>query len=239
MLVIKDLSVTYESSHLVLDKVSLEIRPSAITGIIGPNGAGKSSLMKAMMGLVEHTGQLLVSGRSETSLQGLVAYVPQKSQIDYRFPITVRECVSLGRYRKNRLFSPLTATDWAVVDQALEQLMLTDLAHRPLHTLSGGQFQRLLVARSLTQEADYLFLDEPFVGIDVVSEQVIMSLLRQLKEQGKTILIVHHDLSKLTTYFDDLIMLNKRIIAHGQLSTLSLPELLEETYGETIVFGKD
>lgn len=199
MITIKDLTVSYQG-QLALDKANLNINGPTITGIIGPNGAGKSTLIKALLGIIDHKGQALLKGNPLKLERKQIAYVEQKINIDYNFPIKVKECVSLGLYPKIKLFQRLKTSDWGKVKQALKIVGLEDFAERQISQLSGGQFQRVLIARCLVQEADYIFLDEPFVGIDSVSEEIIMGTLRRLKEEGKTILIVHHDLSKVTAY---------------------------------------
>lgn len=232
MIIIEDLTVSYNGDQLVLDDLTLELDKPGIVGLIGPNGAGKSTLLKAILGLIPYQGKVMVAGQTGRAARQHLAYVEQKSQIDLTFPMTVREAVSLGFYRKRGLFQGLTKTDWARVDEVLADLELTDLATRPISDLSGGQFQRVLVARCLVQEADVLLLDEPFVGIDAVSEHLIMTLLRQLKEAGKTILIVHHDLSKVRAYFDQLLLIKGRLIAFGEIDQVYTPKNLKLAYGD-------
>ena len=203
MIRIENLSVSYQDT-LALQSLSLNIKGPTITGILGPNGAGKSTLIKAMLGIIDHEGQTYLNEEPLNQQLARIAYVEQKAQIDYNFPIKVKECVSLGLYPTIKLFQRLKKSDWQKVTQALKVVGLEEFAERQISQLSGGQFQRVLIARCLVQKADYIFLDEPFVGIDTVSEEIIMSTLRKLKDQGKTILIIHHDLSKVTTYFDQI-----------------------------------
>lgn len=232
MIVIENLTVSYNGDQLVLDGLSLTLDKPGIVGIIGPNGAGKSTLLKAILGLIPYQGQVTVNGQTGTAIRQHVAYVEQKSQIDPSFPITVREAVSLGFYQKRGLFRSLNKADWIKVDKILAQLGLTDLAKRPISDLSGGQFQRMLMARCLVQEAELLLLDEPFVGIDTVSENLIMALLKELREAGKTILIVHHDLSKVRSYFDQLLLIKGHLIAFGETDQVSTPRNLNLAYGD-------
>lgn len=238
MIDVKNLSVQYETG-LALDEVNLSIQGPSITGIIGPNGAGKSTLMKAILDLVPHRGQVKVGLENKSNNVGNIAYVEQKSAIDHHFPMTVGTCVSQGTYKTVGLFHTLGKTEWDQVDEVLEKVGLLDYKNRPIKALSGGQFQRMLVARCLIQNLDYIFLDEPFVGIDSVSEQIIMTLLKELKEQGKTILIVHHDLSKVKYYFDHLVILNKHLIKYGKTDEVFLPEYLKIAYGDAIFIGED
>lgn len=233
MIEIRELSVAY-GQKLALEAISCTITGPTITGIIGPNGAGKSTLLKGILGMITYQGTVWLEGQAIKKQVKRVAYVEQKSALDFTFPITVRECVSLGLYPSIGIGRRLTATHWEQVEQALLEVGLLDYQHRQIGELSGGQFQRVLVARCLVQQADYIFLDEPFVGIDSVSEQVVMELLRALKAQGKTILIVHHDLSKATQYFDQLLVLNRQLIAFGPTDTTFSPTVLKQAYGENI-----
>ena len=233
MINIQNLSVSYQG-QLALDETSLNIEGPTITGIIGPNGAGKSTLLKGILGIVDHKGQAFLDDRPLQEELNKIAYVEQKINIDYNFPIKVKECVSLGLYPKIKLFQRLNSSDWDKVGQALKIVGLEDFAERQISQLSGGQFQRVLIARCLVQEADYIFLDEPFVGIDSVSEEIIMETLRRLKEDGKTILIVHHDLSKVTAYFDQVLLLHKKLIAFGPTESTFTRENMEQTYGPQI-----
>ena len=230
MIKIQNLSVSYQG-QLALDETSLNIEGPTITGIIGPNGAGKSTLLKGILGIVDHKGQAFLDDRPFQEELNKIAYVEQKINIDYNFPIKVKECVSLGLYPKIKLFQRLNSSDWDKVGQALKIVGLEDFSERQISQLSGGQFQRVLIARCLVQEADYIFLDEPFVGIDSVSEEIIMATLRRLKEEGKTILIVHHDLSKVTAYFDQVLLLNKKTIAFGPTEATFTKENMQQTYG--------
>lgn len=168
-----------------------------------------------------------------------LSYVAQKAEIDFNFPITVRECVSLGLYSKTKFFKRLSKRDWSKVTKALALLGLNDLAHRQISQLSGGQFQRVLIARCLLQEADILLLDEPFVGIDSVSEDIIMNTLRELRKQGKLILIVHHDLSKVPHYFDQVVLLNRKLIASGPTNLVFNETNLRKTYGNSLFYKGD
>lgn len=237
MIYINNLSVHYVN-NMALSHINLQIRSGRITGIIGPNGAGKSSLLKAVLNIIPHTGETFVDKKELKKLLKNIAYVEQKNNIDFTFPITVRECVALGTYSSLKLFQKLGKDEWSKVDEALEKVNLSDFKARQIGSLSGGQFQRLLIARCLVQEADYIFLDEPFVGIDSVSETIIMDILQHLKAQGKTILIVHHDLSKVRTYFDDLIILNKKLISAGAVAKVFTSENLKKAYGDNIFIGE-
>lgn len=230
MLSLQDIRVSYDGRQPILKDISLSLPKAAIVGIIGPNGAGKSTLMKAMIDLLPHTGEV-VFGEKELSKQlKNVAYIAQKSSIDMTFPITVRDCVALGRQVGLGLFKRLPKQAYQKVDDALEKVGLLALSKRQISQLSGGQFQRMLVARALVQEADLILLDEPFVGIDMVSEQLIMELLKSQRDAGKLILVVHHDLSKVSDYFDQVILLNRRLITYGKTSQVFNRSNLAKTY---------
>ncbi|RSJ92781.1 metal ABC transporter ATP-binding protein [Streptococcus cristatus] len=233
MIEMKNLSVSYQG-QLALEPTSLTIKGPTIIGIIGPNGAGKSTLIKGMLGIVESEGQTFLDRKPMKQELSKIAYVEQKIHIDYNFPIKVKECVSLGLYPKIKLFQRLKTSDWEKVARALKIVGLEDFAERQISQLSGGQFQRVLIARCLVQEAEYIFLDEPFVGIDSVSEEIIMATLRQLRKAGKTILIVHHDLSKVVAYFDQVLLLNKEVIAFGSTESTFIKENMQKTYGSQL-----
>ena len=233
---IENLSVSYKET-LALKDISLVLQGPTITGIIGPNGAGKSTLLKSMLGIIPHEGHAFIDDKEMNKSLKKVAYVEQKIHIDYNFPIKVKECVSLGLYPSIPLFHTLKASHWKKVADALEIVGLSDYAERQISQLSGGQFQRVLIARCLVQDADYILLDEPFVGIDSVSEEIIMNTLRDLKKAGKTVLIVHHDLGKVPHYFDQVLLLNKELIALGPTKETFTQANLKQAYGDRLFFN--
>ncbi len=235
MIHIENLKVTYNQIP-ALSNINLEIKGPGITGIIGPNGAGKSTLIKAILNIIPSTGIAKIDNKISKENLDNVAYVEQKINIDYNFPIKVRECVSLGLYSKIGIFKKLKKSDWQKVDDALKLVGLEKFSNRQISELSGGQFQRVLIARCLVQEAKYIFLDEPFVGIDSVSEEIIMETLRNLRDNGHTILIVHHDLRKVHSYFDNVLLLNKEIIAYGNTKDTFTRENLTKAYGTDLFF---
>ena len=236
MIRIENLSVSYKET-LALKDISLVLQGPTITGILGPNGAGKSTLLKSMLGIIPYEGHAFIDDKDMNKSLKKVAYVEQKIHIDYNFPIKVKECVSLGLYPSIPLFHTLKASHWKKVAEALEIVGLSDYADRQISQLSGGQFQRVLIARCLVQEADYILLDEPFVGIDSVSEEIIMNTLRDLKKAGKTILIVHHDLGKVAHYFDQVLLLNKELIAYGPTKETFTQANLKQAYGNRLFFN--
>lgn len=234
LITIKNVGVSYAMQPHVLKDCNATIEGPTITGIIGPNGAGKSTLLKAILGLIQSSGEILIDGEPSKKVLQKIAYVEQKSKIDFTFPITIRECVALGRTVKKKPLQRLTKEDWGKVDAAIEEVGLTDLASRQIGALSGGQFQRVLLARCMVQEAQYIFLDEPFVGIDMLSEKVIMTVIRKWKEEGKTILMVNHDLSKVKEYFDQVILVKHAIVASGKTEDVFVTKYLDDVYGGSV-----
>lgn len=234
LITIKNVGVSYAMQPHVLKDCNATIEGPTITGIIGPNGAGKSTLLKAILGLIQSSGEILIDGEPTKKVLQKIAYVEQKSHIDFTFPITIRECVALGRTVKKKPLQRLTKEDWEKVDAAIEEVGLTDLSSRQIGALSGGQFQRVLLARCMVQEAQYIFLDEPFVGIDMLSEKVIMTILRKWKEEGKTILMVNHDLSKVKEYFDQVILVKHAIVASGKTEDVFIKKYLDDVYGGSV-----
>lgn len=234
LITIKNVGVSYAMQPHVLKDCNATIEGPTITGIIGPNGAGKSTLLKAILGLIQSSGEILIDGEPTKKVLQKIAYVEQKSHIDFTFPITIRECVALGRAVKKKPLQRLTKEDWEKVDAAIEEVGLTDLASRQIGALSGGQFQRVLLARCMVQEAQYIFLDEPFVGIDMLSEKVIMTVIRKWKEEGKTILMVNHDLSKVKEYFDQVILVKHAIVASGKTEDVFVTKYLDDVYGGSV-----
>ena len=235
MIEIENLTVTYKDTP-ALDNINVTLSKSKIIGIVGPNGAGKSTLIKAVLNIIPSKGIIKIDNKLSKDQLGSVAYVEQKINIDYNFPIKVRECVSLGIYPKIGLFKNLNKSDWQKVDEALKLVGLEEFSNRQISELSGGQFQRVLIARCLVQEAKYIFLDEPFIGIDSVSEEIIMNTLRKLRDNGHTILIVHHDLRKVHAYFDEVLLLNKKLISYGSTKETFTRENLTNTYGTDLFF---
>lgn len=235
MIEIKNLTVTYKDTP-ALDNINVTLSKSKIIGIVGPNGAGKSTLIKAVLNIIPSKGIIKIDNKLSKDQLDRVAYVEQKINIDYNFPIKVRECVSLGIYPKIGLFKNLNKSDWQKVDEALKLVGLEEFSNRQISELSGGQFQRVLIARCLVQEAKYIFLDEPFVGIDSVSEEIIMNTLRKLRDNGHTILIVHHDLRKVHAYFDEVLLLNKKLISYGSTKETFTRENLTHAYGTDLFF---
>jgi ABC-type Mn2+/Zn2+ transport system ATPase subunit len=225
------LSVSYGSKR-VLTNVHLNIESGNVYGVIGPNGAGKSTLFKSILGLIEYSqGKVEVLGDDIDDVRKQIAYVPQKDEVDWQFPATVLDIVLLGRYPYKKILQRINAEDKAIAADAMEQLGITHLANRQIGQLSGGQQQRVFLARALCQEANIFFLDEPFVGVDITTEERIISILKKLAKEGKTILVVHHDLSTVADYFNKVILLNQRLIAFGDTEDVFTEENIAKAYG--------
>ena len=227
---VNNISVSYDDNEVVKD-VSFSFGPGSLIGVLGPNGAGKSTLLKAMLGLIgrDH-GDVRIGMNLIDGMRKQIAYVPQRSNIDWNFPIIVRDTVLLGTYPKIGLLRRPKKADkeWAM--ECLRKVGMEEFAKRQIGELSGGQQQRVFLARALAQKADYFFLDEPFVGIDVSSEEVIIDILRQLKKAGKIVFVVHHDLSKVKSYFDELVLINKVLIDAGPVNKVFQRENMEKAY---------
>ncbi|ACE06381.1 hypothetical protein Aasi_1033 [Candidatus Amoebophilus asiaticus 5a2] len=231
LLAIQHLSVSYAQKPVLWD-INLELPRGKVIGIIGPNGAGKSTFIKAIMGLVSiDNGSIKIFGKSLEEVRKQVSYVPQRNSVDWDFPASVFDVVLMGRYAHLKLFQRPRQIDKDIAMQALEQVEMGHLAQRQIGQLSGGQQQRIFLARALAQEADLYFMDEPFVGVDAATEKSIVSLLRQLANQGKSIIVVHHDLQTASQYFDWAVLLNMRLVGIGPIQDVLTTELLQATYG--------
>ncbi|MCB1180848.1 MAG: metal ABC transporter ATP-binding protein [Chlamydiia bacterium] len=229
---LSEVTVNYEKTPVLWD-LSCEIPTGHLCGIIGPNGAGKSTLLKTILGLIKPiSGRIEILGMPLKKVRKRIGYVPQKESVDWDFPITVFELVLMGLYGKLGLFRRPSAKDkkkaWAV----LKEVELEEFAHRQIDQLSGGQKQRAFIARALLQEADLYFMDEPFAGIDALSTKVVFALLQKLKQEKKTVFIVHHDLQSVESVFDWVIFLNMRLVAAGETKEVFTKKLIEETYGK-------
>lgn len=234
MIKIKDLNVDYFGNP-ALSNVSVEIPFGYSVGIIGPNGAGKSTFIKALLNIVKaSSGDVTVDGEPIKNKQSKIAYVPQKSDVDLSFPITVEDTVLTGTYPNIKLFRRPGKKEREIVKTAMEMVDITNLAKRQISNLSGGQLQRVFIARALAQQADVFFLDEPFVGIDLVSETIIVDLLKELRAEGKTVVVVHHDLHEVEAYFDKLMILNKELVAFGDVKDVFNTENIQKAYGSSL-----
>ncbi len=216
----------------MLTNVYLQVEEGKLIGVLGPNGAGKSTLFKAILDLIDiNTGTIRIFGKSIKENRRRMAYVPQRDEVDWTFPATVKDIVLMGRYPGKSLWQRMTKADFEKAHEAMDELPITDLASRQIGALSGGQQQRIFVARALVQEADLFLFDEPFVGVDIKTEKIIMALLKDLRTQGKTIIVVHHDMQTLSDYFDWVLLLNKKKIAYGPVEEVCMPEYICAAYG--------
>jgi len=228
---IAGLSVSYEKKR-VLTAIYLDIEPGVVVGVVGPNGAGKSTLFKALLGLIEvNAGTVEVLGKPVQEVRKELAYVPQKDNVDWSFPATVLDIAMMGRYPHKTVFQRIDNKDRDFAMEALDQVGIADLAKRQIGELSGGQQQRVFLARALCQNADIFLLDEPFVGVDITTEQKIIEILQKLAAEGKTMMVVHHDLASVEQYFDKVLLLNQRLIAYGPTETTFTEDNIAKAYG--------
>lgn len=233
---VSNLHVSYHGTE-VLSDISFSFGGGKLIGIIGPNGAGKSTLMKAILGIIPRDkGTIDFSGRTIKQVQKKIAYVPQRSNIDWDFPITVEDTVLLGTYPGLGVFKRPGKEEKQFAEECLKQVKMEEFSKRQIGELSGGQQQRIFLARALAQKADLFFLDEPFVGIDVASEETIISILKVLRDAGKTVFVVHHDLATVEDYFDDLILINKVLLDSGPVEKVFKPDLMEKAYRSDFTF---
>jgi manganese/zinc/iron transport system ATP- binding protein len=226
-----DLTVAYHRKPVIWD-VGFDIPAGTLVGVVGPNGAGKSTLLKAIMDLVPRvSGRVEVFGKPWHTCRERVGYVPQRESVDWDFPISALDVVTMGLYRQIGWCRPVRRHHRAAALKALEQVGIADLAGRQISQLSGGQQQRTFLARALVQQADLYLMDEPFAAVDASTEQAIVGILRQMKSDGRTAIVIHHDLHTVPEYFDYVILLNMRVVAHGPVETVFTRENLEKTYG--------
>ncbi len=230
---IEQLSVNYDKTPVLWD-VHCKIPEGKLVGVVGPNGAGKSTLLKSLLGMTRPlSGQIEFFGQPYKKVRHKVAYVPQRSSVDWDFPITAFEVVLMGRYGKLGLLKWSKAADKEAARHALDIVGMLPFADRQISQLSGGQQQRLFIARALLQDADIYLMDEPFAGVDMATEKAIIALMDKLKVQGKTLLVVHHDLTTVNNYFDWVVMLNTCLIACGPVSEAFNTESIMRTYGRS------
>lgn len=228
---VHDLTVAYRKKP-VLWNIDFELPESKIIGLIGPNGAGKSTLIKAIMGLLPTvSGFVKIYGKPIKEARKRVGYVPQRESVDWDFPTSAFDVVLMGRYGNLSLFQRPTKADKEIAYESLKKVGMEEYADRQISQLSGGQQQRIFLARSLTQNADVYLMDEPFVGVDASTEKAIINLLKELKDRGKTVVVVHHDLHTVREYFDWVLLLNMRLVKIGPTKEIFTDENLKLTYG--------
>lgn len=237
---VQQLQVAYDKKT-VLKNVDVNVPAGHLTAIIGPNGAGKSTFLKAILNqLPNKQGKVQILGNPYNPKEGIVGYVPQRNAVDWDFPATAMDVVLMGRYGHHGLFKWMTKTDRQKAIDALTSVNMQEFADRSIGQLSGGQQQRVFLARALAQEAQVYFLDEPFAGVDVATEKMIIDILKRLRDEGKSIFVVHHDLQTVEDYFDYTVLLNETILATGPIKTTFTAENLQKTYGGRLVlFSKE
>ena len=231
---VHDLTVAYRDTPVLWD-IDLTVPAGVLMGIVGPNGAGKTTLIKAMLGLVRPvSGRVLIHGQPYQANKQTVGYVPQRGTVDWDFPTTVLDVVLMGTYGQLGWFRRPGVVQREAAADALAQVGMIEYAGRQISQLSGGQQQRVFLARALVQQAPVYFMDEPFQGVDAVTERAIIAILHELRAQGRTVLVVHHDLSTVPEYFDWVTLLNVRKIASGPTTEVFTPVHLRAAYGDRI-----
>ena len=228
---VHDVTVAYHRKPVLWD-IDFTLDAPSLVGIVGPNGAGKSTFIKAILGLVPlASGEVSVFGQPVAKQRKLIGYVPQRESVDWDFPVSVLDVVLMGTYGKLGWFRRPGAAQRELARKCLDHVGLGQLAHRQIGQLSGGQQQRTFLARALAQQADIYLMDEPMAGVDAATERIVFALLRELREQGKTVLVVHHDLRTVPMYFEQVVMLNMRLVAAGPTATTFTQDNLHKTYG--------
>ncbi|PIE44883.1 MAG: iron ABC transporter permease [Gammaproteobacteria bacterium] len=233
-IVADDVSVTYNNGHTAIYDVSVKLQAHTTCALVGVNGSGKSTLFKSIMGLIKpQTGSIYLGGLTvkQAIKRSLIAYVPQSEDIDWDFPILVRDVVMQGRYGFMGFLRHPAQTDWQVVNDAMTRLGVKDLGNRQIGELSGGQKKRVFLARALAQQSRIILLDEPFTGVDVKTENAIMSLMRELQDEGYLMLVSTHNLGTVPDYCNEVILLNRTVIAAGPTDTTYTQDNLEKTFG--------
>ena len=220
---IRNLTVAY-GENIALENLNLDVEVGSLMALVGPNGAGKSTLIKTILKFLKQiTGEIKINGKT-------LAYVPQRNSVDWDFPTTLFDVVEMGCYGRVGLFKRVNKEEKQKVLKAIEQVGMLDFKDRQISELSGGQQQRTFIARALVQEADIYLMDEPFQGVDSTTEKSIVNILKKLKLEGKTLIIVHHDLQTVPTYFESVTFINKTVIATGKVKEIYTQENIDKTY---------
>ncbi len=234
ILEVHDLTVSYHNKPVLWD-IDFSLPSGVLTGVIGPNGAGKSTLIKTIMGLIEaSSGFVQLFGKELEEVRKRISYVPQRESVDWDFPASVFDVVLMGRYAKVGLFRSVSKADKEIAEECIRKVGLESLRDRQISQLSGGQQQRVFIARALAQDADFYFMDEPFAGVDMATEADIIKILKEMRQKGKTVVVVHHDLQSAIEYFDWMVMLNMRLVASGPTDQVFNEKTLQETYGSRL-----
>jgi len=230
---VEDMTVAYQVKPVLWD-IDLKVPKGVLMAIVGPNGAGKSTLIKAMLDLLKPiSGNVLFNGAPYNTQRKYIGYVPQRGSVDWDFPTSVQDVVLMGRYGHLGWIKRPGKEDKAHALDALTKVGMEDFAQRQISQLSGGQQQRVFLARALVQDADIYFMDEPFQGVDAKTERAIIDLLKELRERGKTVIVVHHDLQTVPEYFDWVTLLNTQIIASGPVEDVFTEDNLKKAYRST------
>ena len=220
---IRNLTVAY-GENIALENLNLDVEAGSLMALVGPNGAGKSTLIKTILKFLKQiTGEIKINGKT-------LAYVPQRNSVDWDFPTTLFDVVEMGCYGRVGLFKRVSKEEKQKVLKAIEQVGMLDFKDRQISELSGGQQQRAFIARALVQEADIYLMDEPFQGVDSTTEKSIVDILKKLKSDGKTLIVVHHDLQTVPTYFETVTFINKTVIASGKVEKVFTQENIDITY---------
>lgn len=228
---VDDLTVAYHRKPVIWD-IEFQIPKGKLVGVVGPNGAGKSTLLKAIMDLIPRaSGRVEVFGEPYEQSRGRVGYVPQRESVDWDFPIDALDVVTMGLYRRLGWCLPVRRRHREAAREALGRVGIADLADRQISQLSGGQQQRTFLARALVQDADLYLMDEPLAAVDAATEATIVDLLKQMQRDGKTAVVIHHDLQTVADYFDHVVLLNMRVVAAGRTEDVFTNENLQKTYG--------
>ena len=235
VLQVNDLSASYRK-NIVLEHVNFQIQRGTLTGIVGPNGAGKSTLIKTLLELHPAlTGSVKFFDKDLKSTKKRIGYVPQRGSVDWDFPTDALDVVLMGLYGQIGWLRWPSLKNKEKALEALDKMGMSDYANRQISQLSGGQQQRVFLARALVQDADLYFMDEPLAGVDAATERAIMTTLKELKSNGKTVLVVHHDLQTVTDYYDHVLFLNRTVIKHGKTDDVFTNENIFKTYGGKIL----
>ncbi len=227
---VEDLTVAYEDKPVLWD-IELEVKKGVLMAVVGPNGAGKSTLIKTMLDLIKPiTGEVRFYGEKYSKVRDRIAYVPQRGSVDWDFPTTVFDVVEMGRYGKVGWLKRVGKIDKEKTREAIKMVEMEEFSDRQISQLSGGQQQRVFLARALVQEADIYFMDEPFQGVDNKTEKSIIKILKKLRDENKTVIVVHHDLQTVKEYFDYVTFINVSVVASGPVEEIFTPENIEKTY---------
>jgi manganese/iron transport system ATP-binding protein len=234
LLALENVTVTYGRLYALID-ITLEIPHGAQVAVVGPNGAGKSTLFKALVGLLPFQGgSIQIHGVPLGDHKDCVAYIPQREEVDWTFPVSVKDVILMGRFFTSGWFRSPKADDYSIIYRSMQQLGISSLAERSINDLSGGQQQRVFLARAMAQEPHILLMDEPFTGIDSSTQHTTLELLESLRAQQVTVLVSTHDLTMASEHFEKVLLLNRRIIAYGSPADVFTSENLERAFGKQV-----